>query len=48
MLNQIFNFLFAGFLMGVYLTGVTFGVLVVYGIIGLIVNKYDTWLINRK
>lgn len=48
MLNQIFNFLFAGFLMGVYLTGVTFGVLAVYGIIGLIINKYDTWFINRK
>lgn len=48
MLNQIFNFLFAGFLMGVYLTGVTFGVLIVYGLIGLIINMYDTWLINRK
>ena len=48
MLNQIFNFLFAGFLMGVYLAGVTFGVLVVYGLLGLIINMYDTWLINRK
>lgn len=34
--------------MGLYLTGVTFGVLVVYGIVGIIINKYDTWLINRK
>lgn len=48
MLSQIFSFLWSGFLMGVYITGVTFGVLFIYGVIGILVSKYNTWLINRK